>query len=277
MRLVDEGRRTEIVSVRVEDPDVPQVLASTTVIEPGAAGPAVALEPLGERMLILVASGEDEVTVMALAPQPDGSVQIRSRLSVPDVVPGTSAPWLRGAEFQPSPSAIVRQGYVYLGLTCELVTIDARSPEHLLEASRLRLEAADRFRPHSSRHLAIHDGRLHVARHWPGELVIVDLSDPASPRPRATDFARSPLMGARRLGDLLYTSPSRRRGVEVRDPDDLEARPVPVFLAGSGGEAWGMQMSGAPLIIDGQLLATMGDHLAVFELPQRLRPAALPE
>lgn len=265
----------EIIGVAVEDPDAPHVLAHTVVSEPGSIGRIAALEPLGDRLL-LASWGEDGVLVAALEPQPDGTVRKLSILPVPDDKPTVSGPWIVAPDSWQAYGIAVANGHVYLGLSSELVTVDARGPGHLREASRMRLEASNRVRPHGPRHVAVHGDRLHVARHWPKELVVMNLSEPGSPRPIDTEYCRSPLMKARSVDGLLYVSRSYhywRAGIEVHDPADLAARPVPVFHMEVPGEdaKW---MSGAPLVIDGHLLATMGDRLAVFALPERLRQAA---
>ncbi|MFC1526295.1 hypothetical protein ACFL6X_05730 [Candidatus Latescibacterota bacterium] len=265
-----QERVPEIIGVAVEDPDAPRVLASTVVADPDARGRVVVLAPMGDRQLIMVAASEDRATVTALQTRPDGTVRVQSRLAVPDVRPELAGAWIVEPDRPVSPGVAVAEEFVYLGLSSELVAVDVRNPEHLMEASRIRLEDADRFRPYGSRHVVLHGGCLHVARHWPRELVVMGLSDPGSPRQMDTEYYRSPMMGAHRVDGLLYKVPSLRAGIAVYDPSDLAARPVPVFHEKVAEQGW-RWMAGAPLAIDGQLLATIGDHLAVFTLPERLR------
>jgi len=139
----------------------------------------------------------------------------------------------------------------------------------------VRLEAENRYRPHGPRHLAVHGDQLHVERKWPRELVVLDLDDPAIPRPVGSLHPRSPLMGAQPLDGLVYRPLYEYGGgsLEVRAAADLEARPIWRFCV-QGEQQVGRGLAGQPLLFDGHLVAVMGSRLAVFHLPEPLLPAS---
>ncbi|MEW6750101.1 MAG: hypothetical protein AB1505_03885 [Candidatus Latescibacterota bacterium] len=270
---------TQILGVAVDDPDAPALLGSTTVGAPDSAGALVALEALQSGLLVLATTGEGGPLLTALAPQADGTVREVSRLAVAQ----------EEESADPVPAAVVEPGeperfavavagdHVYLGLRFELVTVDARDPGHLRVSSRLRMEPSNRFHPRGPRHVAVFGHRLHVARYWPSELVILDLSDAGSPQSAGAEHRSWPLMGARPLGGLVYRY--EPGALLVYDADHLGERRVHLFRAKSPARPglWfpgGAGLAGRPLLLDGRLLAVLGDRLAVFELPERLRRAA---
>jgi len=265
-----------VVSVAVDDADAPRVLATSAVAGFHGSPDIIALDTLDDQALVLAARDDQGLHIAALQALETGAVSELSRLLVSEEDPLDTGPWPELEAGTRRWSVTAYAGCLYLGMSRELVIVDARDPRQLVETSRLPLEAPKRDRPHGPRHMTVANGILHVERRWPGELVSLDLTDPAAPVLTGTAHRNSPLNGGHLFHGLVLRPGSSRfwgRGMEVRDPEDLEARPIHVLFTGPSERGWGLP-EGRPLLLRDHLLFTVKDKLAVFHLPERLQAAA---
>ena len=126
--------------------------------------------------------------------------------------------------------------YAFVGMRSGLAVVDVSDASNLTRASMTELEAADR-RMGWVRKVSVSGDTLFVARHWPGELVMMDVSEPL--RPVEIASVRDPIpmgyrSGSRLFGRYLFSftyneidiydalQPDKKRGIEELN---LNSRP----------------------------------------------------
>ena len=105
--------------------------------------------------------------------------------------------------------------YAFVGLRSGLAIVDVSDASSLITVSMTELEAGDR-RMGWVRKLSVSGDTLLVARHWPGEIVMMDVSDPKRPEELETVHDPTPVGHASRLaGRYLFWY--QRGEIEIYD------------------------------------------------------------